>query len=455
MQVIRAAAAQGGSGSAGGGNGRRRLKRALVVLAAAAAVTVLIDRGVDRASGRYWSRAGAEQLLAAAARGAGGSPAAIQEDTYQTLDVFSNALALIRDHYLEPVEEETLLDGAVRGIFEALDSDSAYLDPEETALFHERADAGGAVGIGLEKRYYLHVDDVLPGSPAAEAGIERGDAIAAIDGRGTRQMRTPIGRLLLSGAPGSTVELAVRKSAAETAPTVLTLERRRIVPPPVEASEPEPGVGLVRVRRFSPETAGEVAAAVASLRESGAEALVLDLRGSRPAGNPVAADPLLGVATASVFREGVVARRAERAEEGGERVLEDLTADAADGGPAGAGLLVAALVNASTAGPGEVVAAALGPLPNGEVVGGQTAGRTGRGELIPLPDGDSILMSSSHLLGPEGDDLLGSGVAPTLTPEDLDLRGADLDEDDPELDFALRALRHRRSGEPAVEAANR
>ena len=451
--MIGAAPPPGPSGPPGstGGGGRRRLKQALLVLAAAAALSVLVDRGVDRASGRYWSRAGAEQLLAAAARGAGGSPAAIQEDTYQTLDVFSNALALIRDHYLEPVEEETLMDGAVRGIFEALDSDSAYLDPEETALFHERADTEGAVGIGLEKRYYLHVDDVLPGSPAAEAGIERGDAIAAIDGRGTRQMRTPIGRLLLSGAPGTTVELAVRKSAAETAPTVLTLERRRIVPPPVEASEPEPGVGLVRIRRFSPETAEQVAAAVESLRASGAESLVLDLRGSRPAGNRAAADSLLGVATASLFREGVVARRAERAEEG-ERVLEDLTADRE---PVGAGLRITALVNASTAGPGEVVAAAVGPLPNGEVVGGRTAGRTGRGELIPLPDGDSILMSSSHLLGPEGDDLLGAGVAPTLTPEDLDLRGSDLDEDDPELDFALRAARRERAGAPTVEAAIR
>lgn len=454
MKAIRAAAPEGPSGSGGSGGGRRRLKQALLVLAAAAAVSVVCDRGVDRASGRYWSRAGAEQLLAAAARGAGGSPAAIQEDTYQTLDVFSNALALIRDHYLEPVEEEMLMDGAVRGIFEALDSDSAYLDPEETALFHERADAEGAVGIGLEKRYYLQVDDVLPGSPAAEAGIERGDAIAAIDGRGTRQMRTPIGRLLLSGPPGSTVELAVRKSAAETEPTVFTLERRRIVPPPVESSEPEPGIGLVRVRRFSPETAGQVAAAVRSLRDSGAEALVLDLRGSRPAGNRAAADSVLGVATASVFRAGLVARRAERTEEG-ERILEDLTAEPPDSGPAGAGLPVTVLVNAGTAGPGEVVAAAVGPLPNGEVVGGRTAGRTGRGELVPLPDGDSILMSSSHLLGPEGDDLLGAGVTPTLTPEDLDLRGADLDEDDPELDFALRVARHRRSGEQAVEPAVR
>ena len=445
----------GNPGSGGGPGGRNRLKRGLLVLGAVAGLVVLLDRGAEFASDGFWRREGSENLLATAARRAGnlvgmkvGGEA--QDTTYQTLDVFSNALALIRQHYLEPVEEGMLMDGAVRGIFEALDADSAYLDAEEAERFRNRAAAAGGVGLGLEKRYYLHVDDVLPGSPAAEAGIERGDALTAIGGRGTRDLRVPLGRLLLAGAVGSTVEIALRKSA-DTEPRRVTLERRAIAAPPVETETPEPGVGLVRVRRFSGETAAEVAAAVESLRAGGAEALVFDLRGSRPAGAPAPASARLGVETAAVFRDGVVAHRAERTESG-EAASEPIPAAPADGERPGADLPVVALVNRSTVGPGEIVAAALGALPHGDIVGGFTAGRTGEARLVVLPDGDAALLSTAHLQGPDGEDLLGVGAAPTLRPDDLGLRGAELDEDDPELDFALRAVRHRRENAVGTSA---
>ncbi len=439
-----------GTPGSGGSGGRKRLKRGLLLLGALAGLAVLLDRGAEFASDDFWRREGSENLLATAARRAGNwIGAGGQDTTYQTLDVFSNALALIRQHYLEPVEEGVLMDGAVRGIFEALDADSAYLDASEAERFRNLAEADGDVGLGLEKRYYLHADDVLPGSPAAEAGIERGDAITAIGGRGTRDLRVPIGRLLLAGAAGSTVEVALRKSA-DTEPRRVTLERRAIAAPPVESEVPEPGVGLVRVRRFSAGTAAEVAAAVASLRAGGAEALVLDLRGSRPAGTPAPASAGLGVESAAVFMEGLVAHRAERTE-AGEAVSEPIRAEPGQSPPAGADLPVVALVNRSTVGPGEIVAAALGSLPHGDIVGGFTAGRTGEARLVELPDGDAALISAAHLQGPDAEDLLGVGVAPTLRPDDLDLRGAELDEDDPELDFALRAVRHRR--ENAVGAA--
>ena len=98
---------------------------------------------------------------------------AVQESTYQALEVFNGALMLIRDQYLEPVDPAFLMDGAVRGIFEALDADSAYLSADELARYRSRGSLTASVGLGLQKRYYLHVDDVLPGSPAAAEVLAR------------------------------------------------------------------------------------------------------------------------------------------------------------------------------------------------------------------------------------------------------------------------------------------
>ena len=381
----------------------------------------------------------ATPLLAATAPAAGGTEAApgVQESVYQALEVFNGALMLIRDQYLEPVDPAFLMDGAVRGIFEALDADSAYLGAEDLARYRNRAAAVADLGIGLQKRYYLHVDDVLPGSPAAAAGIERGVAITAIDGENTRELRIPVARLLLAGRPGTSVELTLR-DATDAESRVVTLERTVLADPPVEHRMAGQGIGLVRIRRFHEETPPQLAAAVRTLGDGGAEALALDLRGSRGTGDGCAA----GAEAAGVFMEGAVAEVVHREQQGEESSspLATPTGEPVFEGP------LAVIVNTSTVCPGEVLAAALKARDNADVVGRRTAGRTGRPELIELPEGDAILLSTAHIRGMDGEDILGSGVAPSLRPADLDIEAGDLDEDDPELDLAIRALERRMAG---------
>ncbi len=354
---------------------------------------------------------------------------------YEALEVFGGALKLIRDQYLQPVEAEALMDGAVRGIFDALDPDSAYLSASEAARYRSRTEAEGTIGIGLQKRYYLHVDDVLPGSPAASAGIERGDAITTIAGRNTRGLRIPVAHLLLAGPPGSTVELTVRKTA-DDASDALEIQRAVLADPPVEHQTAGDGIGLLRIRRFHQETPAQLAAAVRALEASGASALAIDLRGSRGDGAGCEA----GAAAAGVFMEGVIARRIGR-DETGEETSVPLEASAAETiftGP------LAVIVNTSTVCPGEVLAAALAAREAADVVGSRTAGRTGLTELIELPEGDAVLLSTAHIRGVSGEDILGVGVRPTLNAEDLGIEPGDLEEEDSPLDLAIRALQHRR-----------
>ena len=368
----------------------------------------------------------------------GDGPAAgtvAQESTYQALEVFNGALMLIRDQYLEPVDPAFLMDGAVRGIFEALDADSAYLSAGELARYRNRGSLNAGIGVGLQKRYYLHVDDVLPGSPAAEAGIERGVAITAIDGRNTRELRIPIALLLLAGEPGTSVELSLRGATdAESRP--VTLERAVLADPPVEHRMLDEGIGLVRIRRFHEGTTSQLTAAIRSLEESGADSLALDLRGSRGRDGCEA-----GVEVSGVFVEGERAQLVQRNADG-EEVVTPLEAPA--GEPLFEGPLAVA-VNRGTVCPGEVLAAVLKSRGDVDVVGRRTAGRTGRQQLIELPEGDAILLSTAHVRGPDGEDILGVGVAPSLGPADLDVERADLDDDDPELDLATRALKRRRA----------
>ncbi len=360
---------------------------------------------------------------------------AAQESTYQALEVFNGALMLIRDQYLEPVDPAFLMDGAVRGIFEALDADSAYLSADELARYRNRGSLTAGIGVGLQKRYYLHVDDVLPGSPAAEAGIERGVAITAIDGRNTRELRIPVALLLLAGEPGTPVELSLRGATdAESRP--VTLERAVLADPPVEHRMLDEGIGLVRIRRFHEGTASQLAAAIRSLEANGADSLALDLRGSRGSGGCEA-----GAEVAGAFVEGEPAELVER-DADGEEVTTPLEAPA--GEPLFEGPLAVA-VNRGTVCPGEVLAAVLKSRDNVDVVGRRTAGRTGRPELIELPEGDAILLSTAHVRGPDGEDILGVGVSPSLGPADLEIEPAALDDDDPELDLATRALKRRRA----------
>lgn len=396
----------------------------------------------DRGRGFFLPDAGQERrpaLLAAAAPAGGtgveAAPAA-QDSVYQALEVFNGALMLIRDQYLEPVDPAFLMDGAVRGIFEALDADSAYLSPEDLARYRSRAAAVADVGIGLQKRYYLHVDDVLPGSPADAAGIERGAAITAIDGQNTRELRIPVARLLLAGPPGTPVELTLR-DATDAESRAVTLERTVLADPPVERRMVGDGIGLVQLHRFHAETPAQLSAAVGALADEGAEALALDLRGTRGTGEGCEA----GVEAAGVFMAGEVAQRVERTEDGEESSVPLATPA---GEPIFAGPL-AVIVNTSTVCPGEVLAAALRARDDADVVGRRTAGRTGRPELIELPEGDAILLSTAHIRGTDGEDILGAGVAPSLRPADLEVEAGDLDEDDPELDLAIRALERRRA----------
>ena len=173
-----------------------------------------------------------------------------REDSYQYLRIFEDVVTLIVSNYVEEVDVDKVMHGAMHGLADGLDPDSAYLNTEQVKTL-DKADSTGAGETGLEitRQYYLRVIAARDGSPAARAGLMPGDYIRAIDGQSTRDTSVYEGQHLLRGKAGSRVSLTVlRGNAAE--PHVLELVREDLPSAPVKGRIAAPGVGYLRVAEF-------------------------------------------------------------------------------------------------------------------------------------------------------------------------------------------------------------
>ena len=139
-----------------------------------------------------------------------GPPKAAAQQSLPELRILGDVVGLINNAYVEPVDIDKVMDGAMRGLAEGLDPSSAFLVPEEVRAIETRAPLpAGDVGLMVERQFYLRVMGVRDGSPAARAGLQSGDYIRMIDAKPTRDMSAFTGRRLLRGAPGTKVSLTI------------------------------------------------------------------------------------------------------------------------------------------------------------------------------------------------------------------------------------------------------
>src|SRR5581483_4043170 len=193
-----------------------------------------------------------------------------REDGYQNLRIFGDVTQLIANNYVESVNVEKVMNGAMRGLADALDPDSAFLSPQEVKQAESSAPLpAGEIGLELTRQYYLRVIAARDNSPAAKAGLRTGDFIRMIGGQPTRDMSVWEGMRALRGAPGSTVKLTVIRGNAVD-PHVVEITREVLNAPDVTGRVAAPGVGYVRIAGFGPKVADQVKARVAELSKNGA-----------------------------------------------------------------------------------------------------------------------------------------------------------------------------------------
>jgi carboxyl-terminal processing protease len=331
-----------------------------------------------------------------------------RDDTYQHLRVFEDVISLVLNNYVEEVDVSKAMRGAMHGLAEGLDADSAYLGP---ALVKTLDQQPGPADIGLEltRQYYLRVVSARDGSPAAKAGLRTGDYVRMIDGRATRDMSAYEGNRLLRGAPGSKVSLLViRGNAAD--PHELELVRERPSAPDVTSRMADASTGYIRVVEFSRQVPGLLSQQIESLGKGGAARYVIDLRGT------ARGDVDEGLAAARLFvKDGTLGIKQSKGDQ--REVVPAQSADGAITAP------IAILTDGGTSGAAETFAAALDGNDRATLIGDRTLGRAARQRLVPLPDGSGLWLTHVRYLTPKGDPIQEKGLTP------------DVEVDQPEVDF--------------------
>jgi len=345
--------------------------------------------------------------------------AAGQDGAYRQINVYSEVLRHIQTDYVTDPNIPAVTNGALRGLLESLDADSSYLSPEDYKAY--KADQGGKAqaGINVSKRYgYATVVSVVPGGPADKAGLVDGDILEAIEGQDTRDISLAMIRLMLEGAPGSTLTVGVVRSN-RSEPDKISMMRSLQAPPPVAESLYEnASILYLKPEILDRDHVSEVETKLKGMQKAGNKKVLLDLR------DAAAGDMAEAVRLANfLLKSGTIATL-----EGQKFPKQVFTADPAKTIQATAPVVV--LVNRGTAGPAELVAAALEDNKRADVVGERTFGEGTQQKTFDLPDGAALILSVAKYESPDGKKLQDDGVTPNvLVASGLD-EGANVDEEE-------------------------
>ena len=336
----------------------------------------------------------------------GGVHASSSDGSYRQLQVYSEVLSRVRSEYVEEPNIPKVTDGALHGLLESLDSNSSYLSADAYKSFKaHKAEGKADIGAVVSKRFgYAAVVAVLPGSPAEKAGIEATDIFEAIEGQSTREMSLPEIRNLISGTPGSVLNVQVVR-ARKAEPQKVSITRDVVGVPPVADKMMEDGIGYVKVEALTKGKTQELASKIKSLEKSGAKKILLDLRycaeGDENEGIS-AANLFLNHGTITYLQGQKYPRQAFNAEP--SKAITNLP--------------IAVLVNRGTAGAAEIVAGAVLENARGDVVGDKTFGDGSVQKTLELPDGGALILSVAKYYSPSGKAIQDTAITPNVQVAD-------------------------------------
>jgi carboxyl-terminal processing protease len=364
---------------------------------------------------------------AVAATAAGALPA--KYSPYRKLAIFTRALSYIENNYVEDVEQERLVYGAIKGMTGELDPHTSFLTPDEYRQM--KADTSGEYpGIGIEVDRKQGERDILvvapiDGAPAAKAGILAGDHIVKIDGRPTDDLQISDAIKLMRGNRGTRVTLTVTRKG-EPAPRDYAIVRDNVKVVSVTARALEPGYGYLKLAAFQDRTDHDMEEHLERLAKAAPggklKGLVLDLRGN-PGG-------LLdqAVRVADLFLEsGLIVKTVGK----GGRVIDEERAHSRGTQP---GYPLIVMVNGSAASASEIVAGALQDHKRAVILGTPSFGKGSVQTVIELEDGSGLKLTVARYYTPAGRSIQEHGISPDIYVEQLraeQLKGAVDDSQEP------------------------
>jgi len=316
------------------------------------------------------------------------------DDLRSQLDLFSQVLFLVQNNYVEAPDNEKLIHGAIDGMLKTLDPHTVYV-PEKRAERRDEDFRGEYSGIGIQfeiRDGAIVVISPLEGTPAFRLGISAGDRITEVDKKPLpKTLANEDVFKLLRGPTGSQVTLTIlRPDVAD--PLTFTVERAKI---PIESIPYSymirPGVGYVRIVRFSQTTGEELQKALAQLRTQGMKSLLVDLRSNSGGLLSQAVDVLDQLVPNNkllVYTRGrIPSANADYRSTDRSKVVD---------GP------IVVLVDHGSASASEIVAGAVQDLDRGLVVGTNTFGKGLVQNQLRLSDGSKLLLTIAHYYTPSG-----------------------------------------------------
>lgn len=361
------------------------------------------------------------------------------ELAWEQARMLAEVMERVKRDYVEPIDDNMLLESAIRGMVADLDAHSQYLDADEYRDIRIST-TGSYTGIGIEVSEVdgaVRVVTPIAGSPAARSGIRSGDQIVAVDGIRveTDNLHETIERM--RGRRGSRISVTVLRAGE----LILHEMRREVIRvASVHHELLRPSYGYVRVNQFSESTARELSRAIDSLQDKTGgllEGLVLDLR-NNPGGVLEAA-----VDVSDLFLDSGVIVSAEG------RTSEARFKRSAHRGDVLDGAELIVLVNGGSASASEIVAGALQDHGRAQIVGTATFGKGLVQTVMPLSRGRAIKLTTSRYYTPSGDSIHETGITPDVhvddTPgfPDLSLSGLIDSDRDAQLHEAIGLLERR------------
>jgi carboxyl-terminal processing protease len=330
---------------------------------------------------------------------------------FEPLSIFARALAFIELAYVEPVDQEALVHGAIRGLADSLDPHTVFMDPEEYAIFQSDAE-GRFAGIGVEvstRDGWLTILSVFDGGPAAKAGLQPGDRFLAIEGEEARDLRLYDAVRRIRGEPGTPVNVTIRREGEADA-LERTLTRAFIELDPVDVGLLREGIVYVRIKAFQDGTARALRRsldrAVTELKKKGGvRGLLIDLRDN---GGGLL-DEAVWVSDEFLATGVIVSTRGRDG-----RVIKQYSARRAGTRPKWP---IVVLINENTASAAEIVAGALQDQKRGIVVGVRSFGKGSVQTIFDLPGGSALKLTISRYFTPSGRSIQAQGIEPDLVAE--------------------------------------
>jgi len=319
---------------------------------------------------------------------------------------FSDIFSRIKSDYVEDVEDEVLLEHAIRGMLSGLDPHSTYLSPDEynELRIGTSGEFGGlGIQVGMEDGF-VKVISPIDDTPAFKAGLEAGDLIIRLDEKTVKGLTLNEAVKIMRGKPGTDIELTVVREG-EDKPLTFVVTRDIIKVKSVKNRMLDPGYGYIRISNFQSRTAPQLLEAINSLKKenkASLKGLVLDLR-NNPGGvlNAAAEVSDLFINKGKlVYTEGRI--------DNSHYEYNAKPGDILDGAP------VVVLINGGSASASEIVAGALQDHRRAVVMGSKSFGKGSVQTIQELRSGGAVKITTARYFTPNGRSIQGAGITPDI-----------------------------------------